>query len=555
MLWRTAGATSKAPVCRLLGKWKFARYYAVDTRKLEYAGRNEQIEKDLDYYYPSMSVLRGNHQGKAQSITVEQFNAQFQDREEFDRYGSVLYTMNGRIKNIRFSGKKICFIDLQANNDNRLRPSAVQLIVNFNALDPKLTVEDYVAGTTFLRKNDYIQVQGFAGVSSSSTHQLSLRCTKIPSILSPVKLPLPSKLVSTSKIHKNRVIDYQLNGTQILILRSQVIKSIREFLYSQGFLEVETPILSSKSSGANATPFVTKTKDNVPLELRVAPELWLKRLTISGLNKIFEIAKVFRNEGIDAVHNSEFTMLEFYQTYASMDDLITMSENLFKSVLLDLQKLIKEQGNEINDQISSNIDTLVFNLQESNWKFKRIEFLPTLSNELHTDLNKIDLDEPSEILKAIPEDVKHHLFSQNEALSPHRVLDKLCSHYIEQKYCNTPHPTLIYHHPLPLSPLAKRNPLNPRTVKRFELFINSKEYVNAYEEENCPHLQMENFVNQQNHKDSSTIDFQYVESMKYGMPPTGGLGLGIDRLCMLLLGKPRIEDVLPFGTIDDVNTQ
>lgn len=321
-------------------------------------------------------------------------------------------------------------------------------------------------------------------------------------------------------------------------------------------MEVETPMLSSKSNGANAMPFQTKLNFNdTALELRIAPELWLKRLIISGLDGVFEIGKVFRNEGVDSTHNPEFTIMECYQTYMTMEDLITFSEELFRYILTRL----------INNTNQGAVKELYDVLAANEWRFKRAEFLPTLSKEIGVDLANVDLNGVDSLMKIVPESVKRELFTSvelakpSEHLSPQKILDKVCGKYIEDIHCQSLLPTIIYHHPVVMSPLSKINSHNSDITQRFEIFIQGQEYINAYEEENCPQIQLQKFEAQNKYKKSDSeslnVDYQYVETMKSGMPPTGGLGLGVDRLCMLLLGKTRIEQVLAFGSLDDVNAQ
>lgn len=516
----------------------------IDASKLEFTKRNEIIQNNLSHYYPSLSTIEIDKSYK--HITLDRFHTTFDNNENQSiDDSSKLFYVNGRIRNIRFSGKKICFIDLY----NQRTSSSIQLIINYNQI-PENSQTVFQDTLQLLKVGDYIQSYGYPGLSQSKQKTLSLKCTELPKILSPAQLPLPPRLNDITKIKNNRVVDYQVNGVETLLLRHSIVKSLREFLNSHGFIEVETPILSSRSNGAAAEPFVTsskslQSKDSKMLELRVAPELWLKRLIVGGLDKVYEIGKVFRNEGIDATHNPEFTTLEFYQSFTSMEQLIQSSEELFKHILTNLR----------NNHTNDTIEELYTELENADWKFKRVEFLPTLSKELGVDLSAIDLNDPEELYRVIPDED----FPKN--LSPQQILNKLCSQYIESRHCNNILPTLIYHHPTVMSPLAKTNPLDPTTTKRFEVFIKGQEYINAYEEENCPQLQLSKFEQQQladetyGDKESLTVDYNYVEAMKWGMPPIGGFGLGVDRICMLLLNKNRIEDVLTFGCIDDVNRQ
>lgn len=430
----------------------------------------------------------------------------------------------------------------------------IQLILNCREIGNSATFESELS---FLRKGDYVMTTGLPRLSKSRMKNISLRCTDLPKILSVAQMPLPPKLIDTVKSNSNKVVDYQINGFQNIRIRSSILKSIRNFLEERDFIEVETPILSSKSNGAVAKPFMSSSKDFDKLMLRVAPELWLKRLIISGCNKVFEIGKSFRNEGIDGSHNPEFTTLEFYQSYLTMEDLIKLNEDLFKKIITDLTNNLT-----IKQYLPESLLELEDILKSNNWKFKRVEFLPTLSKELGVDLSQVKIEDSKQLLEVIPQKYKGQFFGKSSSYSSSQILNRLCSELIEEKYCNSSHPTIIYHHPAVISPLAKSNPDDSRTTKRFELFIKGREYSNAYEEENCPQVQLEKFEQQARMKEDygdndtlSSIDQEYINAMKWGMPPIGGFGLGIDRLCMLITGCQRIEQVLPFGTLDDVNRQ
>lgn len=542
----------------------------IDTTVLELQERNKDIESNCAKYYPSMTELQNNEKIEVRRISLHEFKDKFGDTDEFDESPQLVY---GRIQNIRSSGKKIWFLDINDHShipNSKDQSSQLQIIINFKSLTNDncnasngLTLSEFESHMNQLRKNDYVQCYGIPKLSQSSNRTLSLSVKTLPRIVSPIQSPLPSGLSETGKRNNNRVIDYQVNGVYPLYQRATIIRLIRKFYQEiNDFVEVETPLLSQKANGASARSFTVQYKDGHNLELRIAPELWLKRLIIGGMPKIFEIGKMFRNEGIDATHNPEFTMLESYQTYASMEDLIELAESLFKYLLCNIP------------WENATVKELEKSLESNNWHFKRIEFLPTLSKELGVSMENLDLENPLEILLSIPGSVRTKLNLQ-ENMSSSQILDKLSGHYLEAKYCQTLHPTIIYHHPLAMSPLAKSTQSKPRITQRFEMFIKGKEYINAYEEENCPQVQLNNFLRQQQNnnnnnihtsttsKDTDTdinteflpVDYKYVEAMRSGMPPTGGLGVGIDRLCMLLMEKSRIEQVLPFGSIDDVNRQ
>ncbi|AJT10654.1 ADI_G0052300.mRNA.1.CDS.1 [Saccharomyces cerevisiae] len=556
--------------CRSSRCRPYSLAHAVDTSKMEATRRNGQIVKDLGRYYPSMSesALHDLCQDYKE-VTIADFNERFLGNPatlHHEDNPNLLLSINGRIKSIRFSGQKIVFIDLYNGSSGLKNDTQLQLIVNYNKIggssEDKANFSEYM---NFLKKGDYIKALGYPGFSQSRVKMLSLICNKLPIVLSVSQLPLPSRLNDETKIKSNRVVDYQLNGTQTLLVRARIIKLLRKFLDDRNFVEVETPILSSKSNGAMAKPFITSSKDFDHLELRIAPELWLKRLIISGLQKVYEIGKVFRNEGIDSTHNAEFSTLEFYETYMSMDDIVTRTEDLFKFLITNLQKFFQDTRLPVPKTFSE----LHLALSENNWKFRKVEFLPTLNKELGIDLmnSGLDINKPSELLKALPKDIAKKYFPSADntgQLSSLQILNKLSDVFLEQRHCQSTLPTVIYHQPAILSPLAKTDPQNKQVTKRFEVFIKGKEYINAYEEENCPQLQLQKFLQQKQINEltgnktetlSPVIDYQYVETMKYGMPPVGGFGLGIDRLCMLFCDKKRIEEVLPFGCVDDVNRQ
>lgn len=514
--------------------------HSVDASVLDFTKRNAIISKNLSHYYPSLS----NVQDHANLVSLGEFLRNFRTISTDQPH--LRTTVRGRIHSIRYLGKNMCFIDLTTTS------ASLQLILNYNLLKKHssastLSSEEFFQHIHGLKPGDHIQATGFPGLSQREK-TLSLKCTSQTTVLSPAQLPLPPKLIDPIKRKQNRVVDYLVNGHTSLVQRHRIIRSLRQFLDSQEFTEVETPILSGKSNGAAAEPFVTRSKSlDTNLELRVAPELWLKRLCVGGIDRVYEIGKVFRNEGIDATHNQEFTTLEFYQSYTSMEELIQLSEQLLKHVISNIEPT------PISLELSSK-------LEQNGWKFKRVEFLPTLSQETGIDFTALDIDNPSCLLAALGE--RGITVPSSLSSSPQQILNKLCAEFIENRHCNDLLPTVIYHHPTVMSPLAKGNPGDGMlTTKRFEIFIRGKEYINAYEEENCPQTQLDKFELQNlarqryGDKESLPVDTAYVNAMKWGMPPIGGFGLGIDRLCMLLLGKQRIEEVLSFGCVDDVNRQ
>lgn len=568
-----------------MGKKCYSTRGKLHLKTLQLPDRLDTINSNLTQYYPTMTRLQA--QNGYNCITIPQFwdrvaknDLASLERSNIDQNGTI-YHINGRVKNIRSSGKKIWFIDIIDQEQS------LQVIIrtdkifdlNDNNIDTSTKMGNLYDQLKFIRKNDYVQCVGYIGKSQSKIKMISLIATKLPIILSPNQLPLPSKLVDVAKINQNRVINYQLGGCNILRFRFELIRLIKKFFQDEiNFMEVETPILCQRANGAIAGKFNTLTKRNKMLQLRISPELWLKQLVISGMDKVFEIGKVFRNENVDSTHNCEFTILESYQRYVSIENLIEMAENFLKYIILNYDSLLLKSGYKPSDEVYYKITKLKEQLVENNWKFKRVEFIPTLSKEMNFNLNNMDWNEKSNWTKLIR---KHNGFINSNELKSMRtdqIINKLGEIYIERRYCNTMYPTLLMYQPSVISPLAKnrdidKNNLNEKNndnndnnsntlTNRFEMFINCNEYMNAYEEENCPNLQYDKFKLQQSNQDkidtpnadqdNLNIDMDYIENMKFGMPPVGGFGLGIDRLVMFLSGVDRIEHVLPFGTIDDI---
>lgn len=469
-----------------------------------------------------------------------------------EKYASLKETLDcptvlsGKISSIRKAGKGSMFVDIIQDNVK------VQLIVNHKVMC--MEKPDFIEHHSHFRPGDQIIAKGLPGVTMVGELSLKLKSPLV--LASPSLHPLPPKLTDTAKINSNRVVDYLVNAKskQVILTRSKVISNIRRFFEDKGFVEVETPIISSGNTGANATPFLTSSvhiKDNdqklKELSLRVAPELWLKKMIISGFDQIFEISKVFRNEGVDSTHNPEFTTCEFYRTFTNLDDLMQITEELFLFIINDLKNNPKF---EITHTKCQQLLDVIQN--EGQGHFKKIDFI----NELESQTgSKLPAELTSESLIAYHEQIGLAL---PKILSENQLLDNLSSTYLEPLCGQLP--TFIYNLPEILSPLAKSSlDSSKRPISnRFELYINGKEYVNAYEEENNPFKQELKFKSQLLQKDqfndeeSIIPDYKFVEFMEWGMPPTGGWGLGIDRLVMLLTESERIDNVLPFGKLPDV---
>ncbi|WP_029520026.1 lysine--tRNA ligase [Persephonella sp. IF05-L8] len=334
--------------------------------------------------------------------------------------------------------------------------------------------------------------------------------------------------------YRHRYIDLIANpkAREIFKIRSKAIKSLREYLESKGFMEVETPILQSVASGAMAKPFITHHNAlDMDMYLRIAPELYLKMLVVGGFNRVYEIGRNFRNEGIDTTHNPEFTMVEFYGAYLDYNDLMDMTEELFRKILMDTVGTLKItwEGQEL----------------DFSKPFRRLPFFEALKEKTGKDKDFF-LDE--EKARAFAKEVG---IPKAEELTHLKLLDKLFEHFIEEDLIQ---PTFVIDFPKILSPLAKTHRNDPDLVERFELIVNKQELANAYTELNDPEDQRERFLQQLKEKaagdeEAMDIDENFLMALEYGLPPTGGEGIGIDRLVMMLTDSSSIREVILFPTL------
>ena len=317
------------------------------------------------------------------------------------------------------------------------------------------------------------------------------------------------------------------------VTRSKIISEIRRYLDAQGFLEVETPVLHNEAGGAAAKPFITHhNAQNIDMVLRIATELHLKRLIVGGMERVYEIGRIFRNEGMDATHNPEFTSIEVYQAYADFHDIMNLTEGIIQHAAKAVKGdgPINYQGTEI----------------KINEPFKRIHMVDAIKEITGVDFwQDMTLDEAKAIAAEKNVPVEKHYTEVGH------IINAFFEEFVEETLIQ---PTFVYGHPVAVSPLAKKNPEDPRFTDRFELFIMTKEYANAFTELNDPIDQLQRFEAQARAKElgddeATGIDYDYVEALEYGMPPTGGLGIGIDRLVMLLTNVTTIRDVLLFPTM------
>ncbi|MDK8090382.1 lysine--tRNA ligase [Streptococcus intermedius] len=381
---------------------------------------------------------------------------------------------------------------------------------------------------------DFLGIEG--EVMRTDMGELSIKATHITH-LSKALRPLPEKfhgLTDVETIYRKRYLDLISNRESFerFVTRSRIVSEIRRYLDNQGFLEVETPVLHNEAGGAAARPFITHhNAQNIDMVLRIATELHLKRLIVGGMERVYEMGRIFRNEGMDATHNPEFTTIEAYQAYADFEDIMDLTEGIIQSAakaVTDAES-VPYQGTEIF----------------IGRKFARKHMLEAIKEQTGIDFWKeMTLEEATALAK------EHHVTVEKHFTVGH-IINAFFEDFVEDTLIQ---PTFIYGHPVEVSPLAKKNTDDPRFTDRFELFIVGREFANAFTELNDPIDQLSRFEAQAQAKElgddeATGIDYDYVEALEYGMPPTGGLGIGIDRLIMLLTDVTSIRDVLLFPTM------
>lgn len=378
---------------------------------------------------------------------------------------------------------------------------------------------------------DHVGVQGV--LFKTKVGELSIK-VKDFTLLSKALRPLPDKyhgLKDIEQRYRQRYLDLITNpeSKQTFILRSRIIQSMRRYLDNNGYLEVETPMMHSIAGGASARPFVTHHNAlDMELYMRIAIELHLKRLIVGGLEKVYEIGRVFRNEGVSTRHNPEFTMIELYEAYADYKDIMALTENLIAHIAQEVLGTTKIQYGEYEVDLTP--------------EWTRLHMVDAIKQYTGVDFWKETSVEEARAL------AKEH----NVEITEHMLYGHIVNEFFEQKVEEQLiQPTFIYGHPVEISPLAKKNEDDPRFTDRFELFIVAREHANAFTELNDPIDQRERFEAQlkekeQGNDEAHEMDDDFIEALEYGMPPTGGLGIGIDRLVMLLTNAPSIRDVLLF---------
>ncbi|MBR5825583.1 MAG: lysine--tRNA ligase [Clostridia bacterium] len=417
-----------------------------------------------------------------------------------------------------------------------------------NVKDLKGNIQSYVARDSLgedeykaFKKLDIGDIIGIEGVVfKTKTGEISIHAEKI-TLLSKSLLPLPEKfhgLTNTDTRYRQRYLDLIMNdeAKDTFLKRSMIIKEIRKFLDGQGFIEVETPMLVSNAGGAAARPFETHFNAlDEDLKLRISLELYLKRLIVGGMERVYEIGRVFRNEGLDTRHNPEFTLMELYQAYTDYHGMMDLTENLFRHVA----------------QTVLGTTTIVYNGVEMDLgkPFERITMLDAVKKYAGVDFNEIKTDDEA---KAIAKE-KGIEFEKRHKKGD--ILNLFFEEFVEH---NLIQPTFLMDHPVEISPLTKRKPENPDYVERFEFFMNGWEMANAYSELNDPIDQRERFKAQeeqlaQGDEEANTTDEDFLCALEHGMAPTGGIGYGIDRMVMLMTDSQAIRDVLLFPTMKSLD--
>lgn len=433
----------------------------------------------------------------------------------------------GRIMQKRRMGK-LGFIHLLD------REGKIQVVIN------KRIIGDEIY--ELFKASDLGDIVGIRGtVIKTQTGELSVEAHEYTH-LSKALRPLPDKfhgLQDKEERYRRRYVDLIMNdeSRKIAILRPRIVSAIRRYMDSQGYLEVETPILQPILGGANARPFITHHNAlDKDFYLRIATELPLKRLIVGGLEKVYEIGRIFRNEGMDLKHNPEFTTMEAYCAYTDLEGMMKLNEGLFEHVALEVCGTtdFKFMGQDISLKAP----------------FKRWNMVDAVK-----EVTGVDFWQPMSVEEAYKLAQEHHITVEPHQMTVGHIISLFFEEFCEDKIVQ---PTFVYGHPIEISPLAKKNPEDPRFTDRFELLVNGIEMDNAFTELNDPIDQRERFEAQLKAKElgddeANEMDTDYVEALEYGLPPTGGIGFGIDRFVMLLTGTDSIRDVLLFPTMKDRN--
>ena len=406
------------------------------------------------------------------------------------------------------------------------------------------TIQSYVARDCVgeeeykeFKRMDIGDIVGIKGeVFRTKMGEISIHAEEV-TLLSKSLQILPEKyhgLTNTDLRYRQRYVDLVMNPEvkDTFIKRSKIISSIRRYLDGQGFLEVETPMLVANAGGAAARPFITHSNAlGEDFKLRISLELYLKRLIVGGMERVYEIGRVFRNEGVDTRHNPEFTLMELYQAYTDYNGMMDLTENLYRHVAQEVLGTTVITYNGVEMDLGK--------------PFERITMVDAVKKYAGVDWNEIHTVEEARAV------AKEHHVEYEERHKKGDILNLFFEEFVEEHLIQ---PTFVMDHPIEISPLTKKKPENPEYVERFEFFMNGWEMANAYSELNDPIDQRERFKDQeaqlaQGNEEANTTDEDFLNALEIGMPPTGGIGFGIDRMCMLLTDSAAIRDVLLFPTL------
>ncbi len=498
---------------------KFDQTHHTEEAKAVYEAHEKEVLGDRPAFDPAPY---GDDEEALRQAKKEEYS----ERRAIMDAKPISVKLAGRIMSKRVMGKaSFCHIqDVQGT---------MQLYVSKDGLG-----EEEYAGFKKLDVWDIIGVEGY--LFRTQTGEVSVHVEKLTLLTKSLQLP-PEKfhgLTNTDMRYRQRYIDLVMNEDvkRTFIIRSKVIASIRNYLNGMNFLEVETPMLVHNAGGAAARPFETHFNAlDEDLKLRISLELYLKRLIVGGLERVYEIGRVFRNEGLDTKHNPEFTLMELYQAYTDYNGMMDLTENMFRHVAQEVlgTTVVEYMGHEI----------------DLGKPFRRLTMVDAIKEETGIDFDAVDGDDAA---KALAKE-RHIEFEDRHKKGD--IINLFFDEYCEEKMIQ---PTFIMDHPIEISPLTKKKPDDPSKVERFELYINGAEMCNAYSELNDPVDQRERFAAQDalaaaGDEEAQHTDEDFLTALEVGMPPTGGIGYGIDRLVMLLTGSPAIRDVLLFPTMKSIN--
>ena len=491
--------------------------------------KNRAAEKDINEVLrvrrEKLSKLQAENANPFDITSYDRENMTEEIRSNYDNFEGKNVSVAGRLMSKRVMGK-MSFADLAD------RSGKIQLCVKRDELGD----EEY----KIYKKYDIGDIVGVKGeVFTTQKGEISIRAKEI-TLLSKSLRPLPEKyhgLTNTDLRYRQRYVDLIMNPEvrRTFELRSRIISTIRSYLDERGYMEVETPILNTIPGGAAARPFITHHNTlDIDMYMRIAPELYLKRLIVGGFEKVYEMGRLFRNEGMDVKHNPEFTTIEIYEAYTDYVGMMNLTENLIRHVaetVLGTTK-ITYQGEEVD--------------LGSPWE--RMTMLESIKKYTGADFAATKTAEEAE---ALAKSIGIEFEEDAPKLSRGEIISLAFEEKVEEQLVQ---PTFIYEYPVEISPLAKRYADNPDFTERFEVFITRREFGNAFSELNDPIDQKERFIKQvekreQGDDEANMMDEDYVTALEYGLPPTGGLGIGIERLVMLLTDSSSIRDVLLFPTM------